>query len=160
MAQLDFDASAVEPSTPFEALPAGKYLAVAVASEIKATKNGNGQYLKMTFEVIDGQFKGRKIFENLNIQNQNKQAEEIAQRALSMLCRATGVMKLADSLELHDKPVYLDLAVRPAEGTYSAQNQVKGYYSADGEAPKATATPIQGTVTKPAATSKPAWKRA
>lgn len=41
MANLnDFDANTVEPTTEFEAIPAGKYMAAIVASEMKPTKAG------------------------------------------------------------------------------------------------------------------------
>ncbi len=71
MAFLNFNAAAVEPAATYDVLPAGKYLAMAVASELKPTKTGSGEYLQITFEIIDGQFKGRKIWDRLNIRNSN-----------------------------------------------------------------------------------------
>ncbi len=38
MAILNFNANEVEPNTPFEVIPAGKYNAVIVESEMKATR--------------------------------------------------------------------------------------------------------------------------
>jgi hypothetical protein len=53
MANLNgFNANQVEPATDFEPIPAGKYVAVVTASEMKPTKNGNGSYLELTFQVI------------------------------------------------------------------------------------------------------------
>ena len=158
MARISFNASNVEPSTPMDVLPAGKYLAMAIASELKPTKNGTGEYLQITFEVLDGSAKGRKIFERLNIRNSNKTAEDIAQRALSALCHAVGVIELEDSDQLHDKPVVLDVAVDPAKGEYSAQNRVKGYSAAGGQtsAPAPAARPAAAA---PAAGGAPVWKR-
>ena len=47
MANLNgFDANTVEPTTEFDPVPAGKYMAVVAASEMKPTKNGKGSYLK------------------------------------------------------------------------------------------------------------------
>lgn len=160
MARISFNASNVEPSTPMDVLPAGKYLAMAIASELKATKTGTGEYLQITFEVLDGAAKGRKIFERLNIRNNNKTAEDIAQRALSALCHAVGVIELEDSDQLHDKPVVLDVAVDPSKGEYSAQNRVKGYSAAGG-------SPVQrqaiketvATTSSASAGGSPVWKR-
>ena len=66
MAMINFNAETVEPAASYDVLPKGKYLAMAIASELKATKTGTGEYLQITFEVLDGQFKSRKIFERLN----------------------------------------------------------------------------------------------
>ena len=40
-----FDASTVEPNSGFDVLPPGKYLAQITSSEMRATKDGQGQYL-------------------------------------------------------------------------------------------------------------------
>jgi hypothetical protein len=61
MGNLDFNANTVEPATDFEPIPAGKYVAAVVASEMKPTKAGTGNYLELTFEVLEGEFKGRMI---------------------------------------------------------------------------------------------------
>ena len=160
MARISFNAANVEPSTPMDVLPKGKYLAMAIASELKPTKNGTGEYLQITFEVLDGQFKGRKIFERLNIRNSNKTAEDIAQRALSALCHAVGIIELEDSDQLHNIPVTIDLDIDPAKGEYSAQNRVKGYSAAGGSPVHRQA--IKETVAPAASASaggSPVWKR-
>lgn len=160
MAKIGFNANAVEPSTPMDVLPAGKYLCMAIASELKPTKSGGGEYLQITFEVLDGSCKGRKIFERLNIRNSNKTAEDIAQRALSALCHAVGVIELDDSEQLHNIPVTLDVGIDPAKGEYSASNKVKGYTAAGGGAPAATARAAAPAAAAPAASSStPAWKK-
>ena len=158
MAKIGFNAATVEPTAAYDVLPADKYLAMAIASELKPTKTGSGEYLQLTFEVIDGQFKGRKIFDRLNIRNSNKTAEDIAQRALSALCHAVGVIELDDSDQLHDKPVVLDVAIDPAKGEYAASNRVKGYLAANGQAPAPRAA---APAAAPAASggSTPVWKK-
>ena len=73
MANLNgFDANTVDPASDFEPLPAGKYLAVITASEMKPTKSGNGHYLELTFQVIDGPYKGRMLWSRLNLDNPNR----------------------------------------------------------------------------------------
>ncbi len=49
-----FDANQVEPSSDFEPIPAGKYLAVITETEMKPTKSGAGSYLQLTFQIIEG----------------------------------------------------------------------------------------------------------
>ena len=70
MANLNnFDARAVEPIAEFEPIPAGKYLTAISTSEMKDTKNGNGSYLELEFAVLEGQYKGRKLWARLNLKN-------------------------------------------------------------------------------------------
>ena len=163
MAQLNFDANNVEPADTFDVLPKGKYLCMAVASEIKPTTNGTGEYLEITFEVLDGQGKSRKIWERLNIRNANKKAEEISQRQLSALCRAVGVLNLQDSNQLHNLPVVLDIDIEQREG-YGPQNRVKGYSPSSNSAPVASSpalrqsAPAPAPQTAPAASAPPVWK--
>jgi hypothetical protein len=166
MASLNFNATAVEPSTAYEILPKGKYLCVATASEMKATKNNTGEYLQITFEIVEGDNKGRKIFERLNIRNANKTAEDIAQRTLSALCRAVGVMQLTDSEQLHDIPVMLEIAVEEGKGEYGPQNRIKGYSPAgqsQPHTPKASvaayAAASNGGQQATQAAATPVWKR-
>ena len=82
MARFDtsFDATSVEPTTPYELLPAGKYRAQIVESEMRVTRNGVGQFLWLMLDILDGQHKGRKIFDQLNLVNPNPTTVEIAQR--------------------------------------------------------------------------------
>lgn len=123
MANLSgFDASKVEPVS-FDAVPPGEYTVMIVKSELKTTKAGDGQYLKLQMQIADGQHKGRTLFDNLNIVNSNSQAEQIAKGTLSAICRAVGVMTPKDSSELHNKPMTATVTVK------DGQNQVKGYKS-------------------------------
>lgn len=90
MARFDtsFDATSVEPTTAYELLPAGKYRAQIVESEMRVTKNGMGQFLWLMLDILEGEHKGRKIFDQLNLVNPNPTTVEIAQRTLSAICHA------------------------------------------------------------------------
>ena len=112
MAHIAFDASTVQPTQTFNALPAGSYPVIITASQIKPTKNVDGEYLELTLEVQGGEFQGRKLFDRLNLWNKNPTAVEIAQRQLSALCHAVGVLQLGDSEELHNKPVLAKVGIR------------------------------------------------
>ena len=100
MANLNgFNAATVEPSQDFEPIPAGKYLAVITESEMKPTKNANGQYLQLTFQILDGPYKGRYVWARLNLQNPNPTTVQIARQELSSICRAAGVLQPGDSVD-------------------------------------------------------------
>ena len=147
MANLgNFNASEIEPQGSFEPIPAGWYTAMIVDSEMKATKNGTGEYLQLRLDIIDGDHQGRVLFDRLNLNNQNQTAVEIAQRQLSAICRAVGVMQPQDSSDLHDKPLRVKVTIRPAGNGYEASNEVKAYEPAQGgSAPAAgVAAPASG----------------
>lgn len=167
MAQINpFDATQVSPESQFAPVPNGDYPVVITESEVKPTKDGAGQYLQLTLEVIDGHYKGRKVWDRLNLWNKNSTAVEIAQRALSQICHAIGVLQVQDTVMLHNKPLVATLAVRAAGGGYDESNDVKGYKAySSGPAPVAPA--VNAPAAQPAAApaqqaqppmaNKPAW---
>ena len=126
MARFDtsFDATSVEPTTPYELLPAGKYRAQIVESEMRVTKNGMGQFLWLMIDILEGEHKGRKIFDQLNLVNPNPTTVEIAQRTLSAICHATGRMHVSDSEELHLIPMMIQVKIKPPKNGYGESNAV------------------------------------
>lgn len=161
MAQLGqvFDAQSVEPNAPRDILPPGKYNAQVVRSEMKETSTG-GQMLVLEMEILDGEFANRHVWDRLNLVNNNPKAVEIAQQTLSAICRATGQLQVSDSEQLHMKPLSITVAVRPAQGQYGPQNDVKGYAPLQGTPGRvngASTTPA-AVAAKPAA-STPPWRR-
>lgn len=163
-----FDASAIEPSSGYDVLPPGKYLAQIVASEMRPTKDGRGQYLFLEVDIIDGQFAGRKLFDRLNLVNDNPDTVQIAQRTLSSICRAVGKMQVSNSEQLHLVPLIADVRVRPPKGQYGESNSIR-YLPRNGAvatAPAATSpsAPAPARPMTAAPTSTPAanglpWKR-
>lgn len=131
---------------PFE----GTFLAHITESEMKPTKSGNGEYLALKVEVLDGEHKGRTVYDNLNLVNPSEKAMEIAYQTLSAIGHATGVMNITDSEQVHHKPMMVTFAV---DGSYT---RVKGYEPAQGKAPAPPAAQAQAAA--PAAPLKP-WER-
>ena len=65
-----------------------------VNSEMRATTDGTGQLLWLELDVLEGAYAGRKLFDRLNLVNANPTTVEIAQRTLSAICHATGLMQV------------------------------------------------------------------
>ena len=124
-----FDATTVPEQQEFTALPEGDYIAIITSSEEKPTKAGTGSYLQLVFEVLEGQMKGRKVWDRLNLKNPNATAVDIAQRALGAICRAVGVPRPQDSSELHNKPMRIHVAVEKDERGREG-NSIKKYEAA------------------------------
>ncbi|MCY3017545.1 MAG: DUF669 domain-containing protein [Planctomycetota bacterium] len=150
MANLNgFNASAVEPATDFEPIPAGKYVGVITATEMKPTKAGNGAFLELTFQIVEGEFKNRLLWARLNLENQNPLAVKIARAELSAICRAVAVMEPKDSCELHNLPLVITVKQKTdADG--EVRNEIRAYGKRD------TANP-----SKPgqATNATPPWRR-
>ena len=169
MVALNFDANTVAPATAMDPVPASWYPMVIRESTNEPTSSGTGAYLQLTMEVIEGQYKGRKAFDRLNLSNPNPLAVEIAYKALSAICHATGVIQCADSSQLHNRPMMVKLAVRPAETAqqskdgkaHDASNEVKGYKAYEAQQqPAAFGGAPGGFTTQPAAApaAAPAWQ--
>ena len=123
-----FNAANVEPSRDFDPIPAGKYVAVIVDSQMKMTKAGTGQYLELTFQIVEGEYENRFLWSRLNLDNPNPQAVQIAQAQLSAICRATEVMApKKDSSELHNLPLVINVACKKRPDTGDITNEIKGY---------------------------------
>ena len=150
----NFNAEAIEPNTSYEPIPAGWYQAIISSSEMKATRDGYGEYLSLTLQIIEGNYQNRLVFARLNLKNANDVAVDIAKKDLAAICRAVGVMSPQASEELHDKPLMIKVKVRAAQGEYDASNDVAGYKAVEG----GTASPVQQKQASPVAHSTPAKK--
>jgi len=150
MANLNgINANQVEPATDFEPVPAGRYVAVITASEMKPTRSGNGAYLELTFQVIEGEFKNRLLWTRLNLDNPNPLTVKIARSELSALCRAVGVLEPKDSCELHNLPLVISVQQK-TDSDGEVRNEIKGF------AKRETAN---GTKPAQAANPTPPWRR-
>ena len=110
-----------------EAIPAGKYLAMITASEMKPTKAGTGQFLELVFTILEGEYKNRQLWTRLNLSNPNEVAMKIAQAELSALCRAVGVMTPNDSVELHNLPLVIRVKCKKRKDNDEITNEIGGY---------------------------------
>ena len=151
---FSFNSAGREASKPREdgPFPAGWYRAWIVASEVKPTRKGDGKRLELELDVIEGEHKGRKVWEGLNIENPSADAQEIALRDLTAICQATGVLKFTASAQLHRKPMLVKVGIEKKEG-YKDRNVTLGY-RADDQSARPTVPARQATETVPAGGEK------
>lgn len=163
MAFLNFNATEVAPETEYKPLPAGEYVAMIVESSLENTKAGTGQYLKMKFQIVDGEHKGRAIFDNLNINNPNQKAVEIARGRLSAICHAVNRLQIQASEELHNLPLKIKVGLEPNMNNDGFNNVIKAVMPLNAmpqQAPSMTqpaATVMQQPAPQPSASSIPPW---
>jgi len=157
MAYLNnFNANEVEPTSSFDPIPAGKYVAAISESQMKPTKSGNGHYLELTFDILDGQFKGRKVWARLNLDNPNAQAVQIARGELSAICRAVRVMQPKDSAELHNLPLSIKVSCKKRDDSGEITNEIKGYEKKEAAL---QSSPSVSTPAAQATSNTPPWQR-
>jgi len=145
-----FDADKEKPAVDFSAIPEGIYSVVITESGMETTKAGNGQYLKLVFEIIEGEFHSRKLWENLCLEHSNEKAVQIARGKLSAICRAVCVRQPQDSSDLHGIPLKVKVGQKMRKDTGEISNVIKSFLPADNTS--AIAKPVADEL-------KPPWKK-
>jgi len=124
----EFNADQYEEPQSFEPLPPGEYPAQVVDSDIKDTKANDGsKYVKLQWEVLDGQYAGRRVFANYNIINNSPKAQEIGEREFASACRGMSKLHVTDTEELHAIPVIIKLKIEPGKNGYGPSNRITAY---------------------------------
>lgn len=154
---MDFDATTVAPNAGFgQPIPNGDYVLAMTASERKTTDSGWG--LSCEFTVQDGEFKGRKVFTFLNLQNASAEAVKIAQGDLSAICHATGVLRTSNAQDFYNIPLLAHVKVTPKREDkktgkqYDEGNKITSYKRIGG----AVSAPTQASAKAPKA-GAPSW---
>lgn len=148
----------VAPRQALDALPAGWYNAQIVETEMKPTKDNTGSYMEVVSQILDGPYAQRKVFDRLNLQNNNPQTVEIAFSTLRSIYDALGAVNVRDSSELHGRPLMIKLRMRKATEDYDANNDVVGYDRTGASHTVVTQGPAGPALGMPAAAgSPPAW---
>lgn len=138
MAVFNFNANDVEPADDFSPVPVGDYKAAITESEFKETVNNpNNKYLSLKMQILEGEYKNRVLFDNLNLirtgnSENDQKTVRIAQQRLSSICRAVGKMNVKDTSELHNKPMLISVGIRPATANYGESNTIKSYKAING----------------------------
>ncbi len=157
-----------EAQQDFAPIPSGKYLAQIVDSDLKPTKKNDGHFLELTYEIVEGDYKNRKVWARINLDNPNPKTVEIGNRQFSSVRQATGVLNPRDSQELHYKPHLIRVEFIPAGTTqkngYVTErdaNEIKGWEAVEGglgNVPSAAPSAAAATAASPSS-AMPPWKR-
>lgn len=133
MANLGFnlDQKEAENFGSFTLVPPGWYAVVITKSEIKKTKNGDGQYIEITNEIQGGNNDGDPITDRINIVNQSEVAQRIGRSALAKIGLVIGHQgELTNTDVLHGRPYQIKVEVSSytkADGSDGKSNNVKDY---------------------------------
>lgn len=116
MAELAFNPQEYTPLDEIIVIPAGEYIAEVFASKMQENKKQTGWMLILNWRVIDGEHKGAEVSQFVNLMNASAEAQAIAQRMLSTICKACGVDFLQDSEQLHEKPCRIKVKLQEYNG--------------------------------------------
>ena len=121
-----FDPSQYAGTTDLVPIPPGWQSAhIVEASYKEVLNNSTSTYMLAVFEIIEGEHKGRKIFQNVTLTNQNQQAVEIGQRLLTDICNALKIGPLKNLEVLLYKPMKVRIGIkRDRDGVYPDRNQI------------------------------------
>jgi len=124
-----FNADEVDTTSDFDPVPPGTYVMQIVNSDVKPTKDGKGKYIWLEHEILEGPYKGRKVWNNLNLWNANPQAVKIAEKQFAKLCKACAKHAVEDTAELHGYP--FRAIVEQETNDRGTQNRLKDYLFED-----------------------------
>ena len=162
MAKFGFDVSDVTPDTgatggSYDPIPEGEYVLKALDAEEKTTSAGTGSYIKAKFEVVKGEYTGRLIWQNFNINNPSEKAQRIGRQQLVAWAAACGKPDADDTDKLLEKPFTAAVSIEKGTGGYSDSNRVKAFLFNQEAAPAKVAPK---PAAKPAPAAAPASKSA
>lgn len=180
MAAFNYDQGAQpQARDDYSIMPEGDYVGHVEESEITENKARTGDILKLTWILDTEGFKGRKIWQRINVRHQTAEAQRIGQIELANVKAALGLaqVQITDTLQLHNKQAGLRIKIEkgtpgtkydkdsnvvfdvvPASGVAAAPQP--GTAPAPAPAPAATHAAAPAPSAAPAANTPPWLKKA
>ena len=155
MPKFGFDISEVEANEPisYDPLPKGEYTLRAIEAELRDTKNNDGSYIAVKYEVCQGQHEGRLIWFNFNNVNASQKAENIGRQQLVAWATACGKPDCDDTDMLMEKPFQANVGIRAGTNGYADKNEISGFLFKPTAKPRSA--PKSEPVETPSSSGKP-----
>ena len=144
MAKFGFDTAEVDVSAPaeYDPIPEGEYVLKALDAEEKSTSRGDGSYIKAKFEVVKGEYVGRLLWQNFNINNPSEKAQRIGRQQLVAWAAACGKPDADDTDKLLEKPFRAAVSIEKGTGGYKDSNRIKAFlFDSEGSSGSKSAAP-------------------
>lgn len=123
-----FKASDHEPaSMGFDLLPDGDYDACITSSESMIAKSSGNEYVKLTFQILEGQYKNRLIWHNLILTAGSIEGQKKVDGIFTSLCNACGIDAVEDTSELHDIPITIKVKIEKGKDGYDDSNRITAF---------------------------------
>jgi len=116
----------------YSPLPNGDYLVTFDRVSEQATKKGDGSFVKASFKVMEGDYKGRLVFTNFLINHPVPKAASIGKEQLGKCLKALGVINGFagignDATQLESfigKELIVNLGIEEGTNGYADRNKV------------------------------------
>ncbi len=157
MAKFGFDVTEITPDTGaggggnYDPIPEGEYTLRALEAEEKTTAKGDGEYIKVKFEVVKGEHEGRLLWQNFNTVNPNPKAQQIGRGQLKAWATACGKPDADDTDKLLERPFKASVVIEKGTNGYADSNKIKAFLFDAEDKPKAAAKPAAAKPAAPAA---------
>jgi len=145
-----FDASQHDSPGDFDLIPAGVYTAIMVKSEFKDGKKPGSKYINTQWQIVEGEHAKRVFFHMFTWENENERSVNIGKGQWSDVCRSVGIELPNDTSDLHDKPLFVKLAIK-SQKDYDDKNVAKSFTS--------LATPIDAAQPAASGGGGPSWTK-
>ena len=137
MTDLDEDFKWDENERSYELLEKGQYKMICIESEIKKTRNEQGSFINLCFEVVDHERAGKRVYDTMIISYEGGKdavaTVRIGKAKLAQVTKALNipVFSFKDTSQLHHKELLCQVEIDPNPG-YKPKNVITAYSSVDG----------------------------
>lgn len=133
----------------------------AIDIALKATKDNQGQFVDVQFEIMGGQFAGQKIFQKFNVVNANTTAQNIGRRELwnwigGVEGNKDGELLMSRIQRLEGQQFLGTVGIDKGSNGYEDKNKIKKFEPANGAMPSQAPAYQQPQAQQPAYQQPPA----
>jgi hypothetical protein len=147
--------------TTYDPLPIGIYSAQIIEAEITVPQSQDGQNIKLVWQITEGDYANRQVWQHITFAHSNAQAQEIGRRQLKDLCEACGITTSISGPEpFKHIPCKIRVGIKKdKDGVYDDRNVVTRVWPASYEPPASRRPAPQKPVPPKPASPKPqaAW---
>lgn len=134
------DTQAYTGSSPV--LPPGEYLVEIVSEQAdQPLRSGKGTALVFEYQIKDGQYRGQRIRDWINLGHMDQNARELGQRRLKAIGVSVGLPMFNDTRELFNRPFLVVVSLTEYQG--KERNGIEDYRPVQSQAPIQAQTPPQ-----------------
>jgi hypothetical protein len=157
---VPFDTDTEEGSKSPELLPEGKYRAEIFVGSCGPTKNQRGLMVSLTWQVVEGQYAQRNLFQNILLEHESEKARTIGRGMFKDICSCCGLTGPVDDLEaLYFKPCAISVKVeKDRNGEYPDKNRIVRVYPVGALATPEQVRQQQADALREASTPKASFK--
>jgi hypothetical protein len=156
MTSFDFNVAdyGSDDNRSYDVLPEGKYDVIVLEAKEKTTKKGD-RAIEITFQVLEGQYRERLLWETLNLWNSSDQARTIARDRLSSICKACNAPAATSTDVLLGRRMQVSVGRRMNDFRGKEENHIKAFNAKPGQ--QATAPQPQQIPRYPADANAKPW---